>query len=447
MNSLMAAAAKRVITPSDDMLMRIRDEDPVMKKYQSVYSDLYVRVIVLDDGGRRLVFISCDLSAFPGQQRMADRLCAEFGVSEEGCIFGSTRNHQSVTVSFPEEAKPAYGGVKVPSPAELEMIYMIHDQTADAVKEALGRLTPARVAFGKTESYMNVKRDWVTPAGTLETQDYNQNADPTMIIMKVIDEEENIIGLLVNYGMAGRAMPINDPDFPMLNADITGEISRFVERYNGEKFPLLWTVSCVGDQECVYQSSIKYVTVTGEGELKEVRENLPAQASIPIVKKLSSQMALKIIEAAECVSDYSDHIDWFFAKGDRAIPSRVEYRVLGEHPKKPGERPEPVTHPQFEYIPLKLRLCTVGGCAFVSINGESARGIGDIIKSYLEPYFKYVAILDMSYGFISCIPDTKVEYENGHAAQASFLRTAQETEAAVHSIMQELVKQLPIKTA
>lgn len=300
----------------------------------------------------------------------------------------------------------------------MQYIRLVHERTCDAVAEALSALRPARLGAGTGKSYLNACRNWPTPAGVLEAGGINEESCKTLTVLRVADLKDETIGLLVNYAMHGSFLC--DSSFRSLGDEITGEISRFVERVGCNRFPVLWAAGGGGDQNLAVTARCEYCWVGENGEYGVRKEVLPPDAAKILMRRLAAVQGLDILNTAASIENYTNVFSLWGAQTVLDVPGRVPFGNLGfsAMPGEPLPEPTPLPAP----LRLKLRLSVVGSVAFVGVNGEITRRHCERLRQMLNRLT--VIFFDMSYGHCGCIPDPMCEAMNGCAAKRSFFSPA-----------------------
>ena len=432
MKQLLAGAARCCITPPLELLKQICEQE---KKYsfKGIYEDIYVRVIVLSDGVTRSAIISADLNRFPNQNQMCDRLWKLYGIDPLSCVFGCTRNHMAPNGTCMEENPPT-GKHKSIGGALTQYIDFVHNAAMRAVETAIDAMEPAKLGYTSVKSNVNAARGWDSPWGNLETENLNGYSDKTLVVMCIRNLSDQIIGVFVNYGMRGCMLHgnLSNHSFSMLGGDLPGAISRFVEEYGDNTYPVLWTAGGACDQNPGIMSGWKYWKTAQAGGLETCEYTMPVEAARAAVERLACVQGLDIIKAVGEITQYREKFVLWAGETYREIPGRVSYHALG-YENISGRRPEPVPA---RALKLRLRLCVISGMAFSGINGEVYSRIAGKIRE-LIPCVQ-TAVLDASYGHLGCIPDVEGEKENTYAVLDSCCYCAKASEKAVIGGFQEL---------
>lgn len=434
MGKLLAAAAKRSILPGEDLMRRISEEDPVLNYFDGAYEDIFTRVMVLSDGEKNIALITADLNRYPAQQILCDRISEKFHIDPIGCIIGSIRNHQAPCGNVPEENPPLCR--RIAREALNEYTKLVHDATEAALEEAFAALRPAKIGTITTKSYINSNIEWPTPAGILKGNNYSGFSDKDMLVMRVADMEDKTIGLFVNYAVHSTMFAQNTEqrNLTKIGGDVVGAIARFLEKAGHEEFPVLYMSADGGDQELIVYDEVVYCDVKDDGTIYSVKETLPMDAAWMMLKLLSSQQAVDILNAIDQIEAYTDELDFFGAETHRTVASQMAYDVLEVAPKM-GEETEAVEFSR--PLDFRLRLAVLNGVGILGYNAEITSRLGAKLRQLVP--FENTALVATCYGHEGCVTDTENEKLNGKVKVHSFCRSAQESENAFLGGFGELV--------
>jgi neutral ceramidase len=205
---------------------------PPTGKYE--HEKLFARAIVLDNGATKTALISFDGNApATARAKVADLLKCPV----ENILMSGTHSHSAGTAGLPP-------GQASPPQTPLE------DVVLDAVRQAVAKLQPARMAYGTGLCYLNVNRDVINPKTRLWTQDSNPNApsDKTVAVLKFENASGEPIAMYVNYAMH----PVNLYLGGILSADYPGAMTRYIEKIFDDKAVVAFANGAEGDQNPLY---------------------------------------------------------------------------------------------------------------------------------------------------------------------------------------------------
>ncbi|MEO8308007.1 MAG: neutral/alkaline non-lysosomal ceramidase N-terminal domain-containing protein [Pseudomonadota bacterium] len=218
---LRAGASRVDYTPAKDQLPR---------NFDGVLDQIYVRSIVVDNGHTRAALISVDAGGIPSDlyAKVSARAAQELNIPANQLLLSATHTH---SVPF------QLGG-------DIEAKIM------QSLREAVGRLQPARVSFGTGLSYINVNRDRVDAATNRwwEGPNYQGTSDKTVAVMRFETLTGEPIAVYSNYAVHAVLTGTLD----LISGDIPGATARYVEASLGGNAVALWTSGAAGDQNPIF---------------------------------------------------------------------------------------------------------------------------------------------------------------------------------------------------
>jgi hypothetical protein len=347
---LRAGAARVDITPSANAL-------PV--PYTSVRDHLFVRAIVLENGIMRAALVGVDLIGIdePLWQEISKQVAQELQCPVENIIISATHSHSS---PYPEDGKSP------PDPNYAAFRAKLKEGILGAVRDAKGKLQPARMGFGTGASYLNVNRDAIHPETRLWYQGPNLEgpSDKTVAVMKFETLAGEPIAAYVNYAIHA----IDYYEMGILTADFPGVTSRFVEHAYDDKMVAIWTVGAAGDQNPLYLRTqhnaretkfafAKDPTPSAKQALDKAVDDL--NASVDSTGNIMGEEVIRILDTTKKTS--SDVRIW---SGGRTItcPGRTRTNT--------GREGAPGTYVDGEPVNIRVGLLTIGTTALTTINAE-----------------------------------------------------------------------------
>lgn len=407
MGNLSVGAAKRKINPTEAMMPYPSfNREP----YTKIFSDCNMRAIVIDNGTQLAVILNFDLGGVPKTGPLKERIEAETGILKDHIFMAATHNHTACDMVFsPEEAAQ--------NKLAMYMAY-VEAQTLDAVKEAKAAMRPARYGYGEGKSYINGNRDMATELGTF-TQGYEPEGycDHTVSVMKFIDDEDQLIAAVVNYGMHA-TLGFFDVDVDgktKVSGNIPGVAQDYAESRFGNNAVVLWTSAAAGDQNPQLYCLRDYE-----------QDGFPSMArTIPglqynLITLMGKRHGVDICKTINDITAYNKNMPMKFGQTYIPLPgqkfpdgtnmNRINDITNHIYRLKEGEQlPEPIPASD-RMVPLYLQEAVFGDVAFVGLAAEIYALIG---KACLEisPYRKTMIIthVDRSIGYV--IDKTSVEHK------------------------------------
>lgn len=336
---LYCGAAKRKITPSEDMLEDLRGLKD--QRIGGILDDLYVRVIALQSGREILLLITFDLDKVPDPGDLLALLTGQFPVKEENILLAAVHTHSApVTGKRPFEQRNdmTLKPEKVQQTTHLYEAY-IRKCLVQAVGEAIENMVPARMGSAIGESYINVNRiqryEYTDEEG-IERVKYALGSDPaakvdrSLNVMAFEDMEGKKLAFLVNYAVHCCVMHGNQCCNGKLgiSSDIGGNVSMLMEK----RYPnavALWCSGAAGDINPIMQNEVYYpapkngrfTTGTMSGGSRDILNLLVTRHFDDIVR------TVKHIECTEDTLRFSGSVTYSVTEG-RAGDYKVRLHLM-----------------------------------------------------------------------------------------------------------------------
>ena len=198
--------------------------------FTGVLDLIYVRSVVLDNGGTRAALVAIDAGAIPTDlyKKVSARAASELNIPASQLLMSASHTH---SVPFRLDGS-------------VEEIVM------RSLRESVSRLQPARVSWGTGVSFINVNRDRVDPKTSRwwEGPNYDGDSDKAVAVVRI--ETPSGKPLAVYYNYAVHAVITGTLD--MISGDIPGSASRYLEESLGDDAVALFTSGAAGDQNPIY---------------------------------------------------------------------------------------------------------------------------------------------------------------------------------------------------
>lgn len=406
MSNLYVGAAKMCINPTPEMMPYPSfNKDP----YTDIFSDVNMRVIVLDNGKTRAAVIGFDMGGVPDAKPLKERIEKETGISRDQILLSAIHNHTGCDIVFsPDPADQAKAA---------EYRRYVCDITIEAVKKAVASMRHARYGYGEGKSYVNGNRDMATEFGTY-TQGYEPEGfcDRTVSVMKFVDDEDKLIAAIVNYGMHATLgyFDVDVDGKTKISGNIPGVAEEYAEERFGEDCVVLWTSAAAGDQNPQLYCLRDYD-----------KEGFPYMArTIPglqynLIKIMGKQHGVDICKTINSIKTYNRNLPIRFGEKiidlpGQTFPADTDMRWVNDitnhiYPLKEGEAlPVPTDDPEHP-VPLYIQEAVLGDVAFVGVAAEIYGLIGKACKE-VSPYRKTMVVthVERSIGYV--IDKTSVDH-------------------------------------
>lgn len=213
-----AGVAKVAITPVEPVWMagyasRIRASEGKVH-------DLYARALALEDGrGVRVVIVTTDHLGLPREMgaEIAERVWRQYGVQRANLVLSSSHTH-SGPVPW-RKLEGAYFLEPEQQAAVVRTTSRTVDKIVGVVGEALSRLAPAVLAFGRSEAVFGVNRRVLRNG----RYDFGANRDGVrdddVPILRVASPDGRLRAVLFSYACHNTTLPIQ---FYQFNGDYAG---------------------------------------------------------------------------------------------------------------------------------------------------------------------------------------------------------------------------------
>lgn len=157
-NELCCGAAKRCITPPRELLTRLTGLGKRSFSGQ-ILDDIYLRVLVFDNGKDWCVFAVFDLDKVPFPDRIVKSI-AKVGIPEDSIVPISTHIHTAPVCGIRPDEPMNSTENRTPEKqqADAEYVDFLCEEALMAARDALENLERVKVGWAEGESYINVNR-------------------------------------------------------------------------------------------------------------------------------------------------------------------------------------------------------------------------------------------------------------------------------------------------
>jgi len=241
--NLKVGAGKSTISIPDSLLP--------LDNFTTVHDDLYVRVLLLQNGVTKVALVILDLTSISAEAIAAMRqvITQTAGVASSNIM---------VTVTHAFSAPHVFASTQSPQMATWVQNIVAACQTA--VTAAAGSLQTAKVGYGYGTSDVNVNRNVETADGWWLGTGEALPSSKTVAVARFDDLNGNPIAVLANYNVQSCVMMesvMANGDLP-ISADLAGAAVAHVEAQYGGDTVGFFLVGACGDQFPAYRSK-RYV--------------------------------------------------------------------------------------------------------------------------------------------------------------------------------------------
>ncbi|MBD0843980.1 hypothetical protein [Streptomyces sp. TRM68416] len=236
-SGLRAGAGKAVIEIPSSLLP--------LDGFTTVHDDLYVRILLLESGSRRVALVVLDMTSIGSDGVAALRKIVTDAAGVESADIIVTVTH---TFSTPH--------VNPGSAANSPFMKQVSQAASTAVAAAVKALQPALVGFGTGKCDVNVNRDVLTADGWWLGTGESGTSDKSVGVTRFDDTAGNPIAILVNYAVQSSVMldsVMANGDHPV-TADLAGAAVAHIEKQYGDDTVGFFLVGACGDQSPAFRS-------------------------------------------------------------------------------------------------------------------------------------------------------------------------------------------------
>ena len=260
LGALISLIAYAVLMPAADFRAAVAKVDITPKTPQwllgygarqstGVHDRLHHRVVVMDDGATQFVLVSTEVCVISPAfyDEFSQELKQETGIGPLQVWWGMTHTHSAPEVGPPGLPK-VFLGDRYEHAWDREYADFIKRSLKDAIREARGKLAPARLAFGTGMASANINRRAKNTDGKVSLgMNPEGPVDRQLGLVRLEKLDGSLIGLIVNY-------PIHGTVLGGKNLEISGDAPGVVATYVEEKLgaPMLFLNGATGDLAPIY---------------------------------------------------------------------------------------------------------------------------------------------------------------------------------------------------
>ena len=364
---LSSGAARGNITPKDNIL-------PLPFVFginmDGVADEVYVRVLDLDDGNNRALFISFEMSMIPYAEETMQFICDNTGLTNDKIFLSATHTHEVPFIGIE--------GFPDTEPKHRIWYEEIKSVLKHAIIKAAQNKRPARIGFGMGKSYLNINRDEVGKSDP--GVNFERPSDKTLALIRIEDEKGSPIAFVVNYAVHGVFLNGCIVDGVIkISGDIPGRTStKLEEKFDGAV--ALWTSGAAGDQNPRIMSQYGAEIKDGKVTVKSLGE-----AGYMILDFLVDEHVNDILKVNETLKCDASNARIFIAEQAVSCPGRITESGAVPGAVAPKKTDSP---PDAKYT---LKLLTVGDIAIQGISAEVVTSIGAAVRGG-SPYKKTILV-------------------------------------------------------
>ena len=336
--------------------IQLPDELFPTEGFTGVHDLLHARLLLLESG-KKLAFVSIELTSLPAEQVVALQ-------KEVGDAAGLSPENVVICVTHTFSAPHFLPDHLCKTPADQQKNDLLYQAIKAAVcKAASQALTEMQTArFGCETGFcdVNVNRDIPTADGWWLGSNETGPSDKSVTVLRFESLQGNPIALLFSYAVQSSVMDGSEMSGGRLvSADLTGAASRFIEQEYGESVTALFCLGAAADQAPSLKAKYQYVGKDGHIRVEDIHER-----GFSIMELLGKRLGIEVVRLAEKTECQSLANPIFAEKQVVACPGQEIIDMLLIRP----------TH-QYVFIPTEERvepveIIRLGGVTIIGVRPE-----------------------------------------------------------------------------
>jgi neutral ceramidase len=238
----LAGAARVCINPNLPVSLAGYFHDRVADR---VRDDLGADVLVLENGGRRVALVSCDLISITDELQgwVLERVGEELGLAPEAVLISASHTHTAPELR-----------VRDVFPRRQDFLDELPERIAQALREAVAALAPATIHAGQSQAKsfsfnrLNRLKDGSEVFGRANPELVAGPAgpvDPSVQTLAVYGPDRKVRAVVVNFACHPDIIGGGRADF--VSADWPGEMRRCLQAVYGVGVPVVFLQGTAGD--------------------------------------------------------------------------------------------------------------------------------------------------------------------------------------------------------
>lgn len=365
-----AGAARLDITPDEPLALE-GYANPENRISEGIHDHLYARAVVFEQGGRKLVLVSCDLSGFingtfPGYQKA---ILARFNLQPDQLFLAGTHTHSGPFLILNRT---------YPHPNNYKYTLALQEKLIAVIDSAMRSLAPAQIGVGRGSSPIGANRRLKVPGGPGEkdriimARNPDGPVDREVLVLKIARPDGMPIASLFDYACHSRSLNSQNK---IISGDIFGLAEQSVEKDMGEHFISAAFSGAGGDVDPWY-------VLPGFDE---------SAGHIPETVLMGSFLGDEVVHVL---------------RGIQKTAPGGEIRTMSTRLELPGRYAEsPVKY-------LDVYAARIGDIGFLGVNCEVLTEIGQAIKA-ASP-FKQTFVITICNGGEGYLPPKRLYEEGGY---------------------------------
>ncbi|MGM9798116.1 MAG: neutral/alkaline non-lysosomal ceramidase N-terminal domain-containing protein [Parabacteroides sp.] len=337
--------------------------------YVGVHDSLFARVIVMESEGKRAVLITLDETSVPIPEQLRQRVAAVSGTTQENILLCVSHTHSTL---HPNERDTMMR----------HHLEHIERGVAEATRQAIEALTPACVAFGRTQAYANINNGEIIQSNG---QYYEEGfSDKTLDLIRFTTPQGEPLALVMNYATHAEVMfrSVSGEGGYEVSGDLPGRVAWLMERHPEGAPIVLTTAGAEADQQPLFTSSQRTTT---QGFVDQ------GAAGWAIVDVLARRVVDAAVERLRKMPQEETFVTLRTASGKAYVPGQRWHRMAN------GEAYAEDT----DEVAIPVQMIQLNQVTMAAVGADLAAAIGKSLRdSFPLPQTMLITMRDGSVGYI-----------------------------------------------
>jgi neutral ceramidase len=346
---------------------------------EGVHDPLSARIVVFENNGKKVIFISSDLGSYGSDVYpvIRTRLMDKYRLHESEIFLSTIHSHSSPVLTLNSETG---------NPENIKYTEWLTDKLVEGAGQAISNLLPVETGAGAGSSPVGVNRRETRADGTvvLGRNPYGIT-DKEVLVMKIASADGKTTGAMFDYATHSTSL---GPANMLISGDVLGLSAQFVEKILGKEFVSPVFAGASGNIDPWYRVLPSFNTENGW---------------IPEPVLLGTLLGEEVVHVYRAIKQ---------TKPGGEISTL--FRTI-ECPRR--KTADNVAENQPTTVPVNITAARVGDVAFIGFNVEMLTEIGMKIKAGSP--FRHTFVITHCNGSSGYLPPLELYKEGGYEIQST----------------------------
>jgi hypothetical protein len=367
---------------------------------EGVHDPLSARIVVFENGGKKVMFVSSDLGSY-GEgvyPVIRAKLMEKYNLDESEIFLSTIHSHSSPVLTLDK---------KTGNPANIEYTEWLTEKLVEAAGKAIKNLQPVETGAGIGYSPVGSNRRETRADGTvvLGRNPYGVT-DKEVLVLKISSADGKTAGAMFDYATHSTSMGAANMK---ISGDVLGLSAQFIEKYLGNGFVSPVFAGASGNIDPWYRVLPSFEEKNGW---------------IPEPVLLGTLLGEEVVHVYRAIKQ---------TKPGGVIASSFKTVECQRRKTTDGSSQSVAVQPAT--VPVNITVARVGDVAFIGFNVEMLTEIGMKIKA-ASPY-KHTFVITHCNGASGYLPPLELYKEGGYEIQSTRFETG-----SAELVIKEAVKML-----